>query len=132
MFLRPNFSIATLISMTLTSATVGVISLLPTVGSAQNFMPPSRIQSCAQLVQRLDLNTAQHEQATAICDRYQDWMTTESIAALRAILNNTQLEAFEQRSREAQRLINDSNGSCGRGDHISHPSPLPELKCASR
>ncbi len=113
MFSQPKFSIATLASMTLISATVGAISLLPTVGLAQNFIPPSPIRSCAQLVQRLDLITAQQEQAVAICDRAQGRMTTESIAALRAILDPTQLETFEQKVREVQRLTNYPSGSCG-------------------
>ncbi len=128
MFLRSNFLIATLTSMTLISATVGAISLLPTVGLAQTFVSPSPMRSCAQLVQRLDLSTAQQEQATVICDRTQGRMTTESITALRAILDNIQLETFEQKVREIQRLINYGN-DCEKSDRIFRFNTLPELKC---
>ena len=132
MFSQPNFLIANLASMTLISFTVGEISLLPTAGSAQTFAPPSPIQSCAQLVQRLDLITEQQEQASIICNRAQGRVTTESIAALRAILEPAQLETFEQKVREVQRLINDGNGSCGKSDEISHTKFISELKCGIR
>lgn len=128
MFSRPNLLIATLTSITLISATVGAISLLPTVGLAQTFVPPSPIQSCAQLVQRLDLITEQQEQASIICDRTQGRMTPESITALRAILDPTQLETFEQKVREIQRLVNYGN-DCQKSDRIFRPNTRPELKC---
>jgi hypothetical protein len=132
MFLRPNFSIATLTSLTLISATVGAISLLPTVGSAQTFVPPVQVSSCTQLVQRLNLSTEQQEQATIICNRAQGLMTTESITALRLILDPTQFETLEQNVREVQRLINYGNNGCGKSDEISHTKFISELKCGSR
>ena len=143
MFLQSNFSIAALTAMTLIAATIstgilaprGTISLFPTKGLAQTFSParlPERpqprisTQSCAQLVQRLNLSTAQQEQAVAICDRTQGRMTTESITALRSILDENQLTTFDQKIREVQ-MQNYSANDCEKSEQIS--SSLPESKC---
>jgi hypothetical protein len=131
MFLRANFSIANLASMTLISVTVGTISLLPMVGFAQTFVPPPQPSSCAQLVQRLNLSTAQQEQAATICNRGHGWMTTESIAALRVILDATQLETLEQYVREGLRLIDSPPSSNSCGGKQKQQFPLWE-KCSIR
>jgi len=107
---RAGFLTATF--MVTTIGLIGFSSFLPLRGLAQNspnYLPErpriNNNQSCALLVQKLELSASQQAEAAAVCDRFHGILTSNCITALRAILDPVQSETFNDRVSEVRSLM---------------------------
>jgi len=128
---RVSFLATTLMVTTL--GLIGFSSFLPPLGLAQNspnYLPQrpriNNNQSCALLVQKLELSAPQQGEALAVCDRFHGILTSSCITALRAILDPVQSETFNDRVSEVRSLM---DLDCIKSDRRTHPNYTGELKC---
>ncbi len=125
----------------LTITTIGFLGFLsvvglPQIGLAQRFplsqgsqgqRPIRPHEGCDRLIGRLNITGEQQGQrAREICSQFRGRLTTDSVAALREILDPEQLSTFDQKVVEVQYLI---YYDCDRGDQLPRPNSVTELKC---
>jgi hypothetical protein len=132
-----RFSAIASLTLTTTLTTIGLLVFLsagglPQIVLAQSFSPPQGrpirpYEGCDRLIQRLNFTIEQQRQrAGEICAQFGGRLTTDSVAALREILDPEQLSTFDQKVKEVESMI---DYDCDRGDRLPRPNSVTELKC---